>query len=103
MDHLVRLPGVGRKTANVVLGNCFSVPSIIVDTHMKRVAGRLGLATQEDPDAMERELQALLPQEEWTRFSHVMTFHGRRCCVARKPRCPRCPVEKLCPWTEKTV
>jgi endonuclease-3 len=103
MDVLVRLPGVGRKTANVVLGNCFSIPSIIVDTHVKRVAGRLGLAVRDEPDAIEQELQGLLPREQWTRFSHSMTFHGRRCCAARKPACPRCPVEKLCPWTEKTV
>jgi endonuclease-3 len=103
MEDLIRLPGVGRKTANVVLGNCFSVPSIIVDTHVKRVAGRLGLAARDDPDGMELELRDLLPQEEWTGFSLSVTFHGRRCCAARKPACPRCRIERLCPWTEKTV
>ncbi len=103
MEELVRLPGVGRKTANVVLGNCFSVPSIIVDTHVRRVVRRLALASRDDPDAIEGELRDLLPEREWTRFSHTVTFHGRRCCAARKPGCPRCPVEKLCPWTEKTV
>lgn len=107
MDVLSNLPGVGRKTANVVLANCFGVPGIIVDTHMIRVAGRLGLA---DPhsvekkyaEKIEKELMEAVPQKDWTLFSHLMTFHGRRCCYARKPECPRCPVNALCPYPDKT-
>jgi endonuclease-3 len=98
MDDLVRLPGVGRKTANVVLGNCFSEPAIIMDTHMSRVAQRLALASASVPDAIEREIQPLIPREDWTRFSHSVGFHGRRCCTARSPSCPRCPIANFCPW-----
>jgi endonuclease-3 len=104
MEELVTLPGVGRKTANVVLGVCFDVPAIIVDTHVRRVASeRLALADSDEPDEIERQLQPLLPPEDWTRFSHALTFHGRRCCHARKPDCPHCPVASLCPWPHKTV
>jgi endonuclease-3 len=102
MEGLLRLPGVGRKTANVVLGNCFDVPVIIVDTHVRRVAERLGLVSTDDPDQIEAEVQRLLEEEQWTRFSHALTFHGRRCCAARKPDCPHCPVADLCPWPDKT-
>jgi endonuclease-3 len=97
MDELLTLPGVGRKTANVVLGTCFGLPAIIVDTHVRRVAGRLGLARSDDPDEIERELQALLPADSWTDFSHGLTFHGRRRCHARKPDCGPCPLARLCP------
>ncbi len=103
MEALLRLPGVGRKTANVVLGTCFGVPAIVVDTHFRRVAQRLGLTASDDPDRIESDLQALVPPEQWTRFSHAMTFHGRRRCKARSPDCPGCPVRELCPWPEKTV
>jgi endonuclease III len=96
MEDLLALPGVGRKTANVILGTCFSVPSIVVDTHVKRLARRLGLAGSEDPEEIERELQALIPEKDWTAFSHAVTFHGRRCCYARKPEHERCPVRALC-------
>ncbi len=96
MEDLLALPGVGRKTANVILGTCFSVPSIVVDTHVRRVAQRLGLAASGDPDEIERELQALIPEKDWTAFSHAVTFHGRRCCGARKPDHERCPVRALC-------
>ncbi|MGD0724368.1 MAG: endonuclease III [Spirochaetia bacterium] len=96
MEDLLTLPGVGRKTANVILGTCFSVPSIVVDTHVRRVAQRLGLAASEDPDEIERELQALIPEKDWTAFSHAVTFHGRRCCAARKPDHEKCPVRALC-------
>lgn len=96
MEDLLALPGVGRKTANVILGTCFSVPSIVVDTHVKRLAQRLGLAGSEDPEEIERELQALIPEKDWTAFSHAVTFHGRRCCYARKPEHQRCPVRALC-------
>ena len=97
MEDLLTLPGVGRKTANVVLGACFGAPAIIVDTHVRRVAQRLGLVSSDDPDQIERELQALLPQSEWTAFSHAVTFHGRRRCGARKPDHAGCVVRKLCP------
>ena len=96
MDELLTLPGVGRKTANVVLGTCFDTPAIIVDTHFRRVTQRLGLVESNDPDEIEREMTALLPPEEWTGFSHSVTFHGRMCCAARKPDHARCPVADLC-------
>jgi endonuclease-3 len=96
MEDLLTLPGVGRKTANVVLGTCFSVPSIVVDTHVRRVAQRLGLTSSEDPDQIERDLQALIPENDWTAFSHAVTFHGRRCCAARKPDHQKCAVRALC-------
>jgi endonuclease-3 len=97
MEELITLPGVGRKTANVIRGTCFGSPAIIVDTHVRRVAQRLGLASSEDPDEIERELQSLLPEGSWTAASHALTFHGRRCCAARKPDHSRCPVRELCP------
>jgi endonuclease-3 len=103
MEGFLELPGVGRKTANVVLGNCYGVPSIVVDTHVRRVVQRLGLADTDNPDAIEEQLQPLIQRDEWTAFSHAVTFHGRRCCMAKKPNCPGCPVERLCPWTLKTV
>ncbi len=103
MEELVAIPGVGRKTANVVLGVCFGLPAIIVDTHFYRVARRLGLTQAEVPEAIEAELQRLLHPEKWTRFSHGVTFHGRRRCKAKKPDCPACVLARLCPWPEKTA
>ena len=97
MEDLTQLPGVGRKTANVVLGNVFDIPGLVVDTHVKRVAARLGLTRQKDPDKIEQELMKIIPQEEWTQFSHLLIFHGRQICKAPKPLCPRCPVADLCP------
>lgn len=97
MEDLLTLPGVGRKTANVVLGTCFGAPAIIVDTHVRRVSQRLGLASTDDPDGIERELQALLPEEGWTAFSHRLTFHGRQRCHARKPDCGTCTLATRCP------
>ncbi len=102
MDALTALPGVGRKTANVILGAAFGKPAIIVDTHMKRVSGRLGLTDETDPDKIEADLRKLLPESKWTNFSHTIVFHGRNICVARKPKCPDCPVNRLCPWPDKT-
>ncbi|MGO9308185.1 MAG: endonuclease III [Spirochaetia bacterium] len=96
MDDLLTLPGVGRKTANVVLGTCFDAAAIVVDTHFRRVTQRLGLSRSDDPDEIERELASLLPPQEWTRFSQAVTFHGRKCCAARKPDHARCPVADLC-------
>jgi endonuclease-3 len=97
MEDLLTLPGVGRKTANVVLGTCFGKPAIIVDTHVRRVSQRLGLASSGDPDEIERQLQNLLPADVWTGFSHRLTFHGRQRCRARKPDCGPCVVAGLCP------
>ena len=97
MEDLLTLPGVGRKTANVVLGTCFGTPAIVVDTHFRRVIQRLGLAESDDPERIEEEVAALLSSKDWTAFSHAMTFHGRRCCAARKPDHARCPVRELCP------
>ena len=97
VEDLVTLPGVGRKTANVVLGTCFSVPAIVVDTHFRRVTQRLGLTENDDPDRIEEDIAAILPRKDWTAFSHAVTFHGRKCCVARKPNHAGCPVCDLCP------
>jgi endonuclease-3 len=93
----VQLPGVGRKTANVLLGNCFSTPGITVDTHVGRLSRRLGLTDETDAEKVERDLMALLPANEWTMFSHRMIFHGRQVCHARKPHCSECTLASLCP------
>jgi len=97
MEALTALPGIGRKTANVVLGTAFGQPAIFVDTHVRRLANRLGLTFEDDPDKIERDLQALLPPKQWTAFAHRLIHHGRRVCVARKPRCSTCPVLRWCP------
>ena len=102
IEELVTIPGVGRKTANVLLGACFGLPAIVVDTHLKRVTERLGLADAPDPDKVEAELRALVPAARQTLFSWVIGEHGRQVCAARKPRCPDCPVRKLCPYPNKT-
>jgi endonuclease-3 len=102
LDALTALPGVGRKTANVVLGNAFGVPGIAVDTHVFRVTQRLGLAKSEDPDQLEAQLAAVVPRAQWTRFCHLIQAHGRQVCHARVPACPTCPVRALCPWPGKT-
>ena len=99
---LVALPGVGLKTANVILGNAFGEPAIAVDTHVFRISQRLGLARADDPDEIHDQLADVLPEKEWTIASHLVQAHGRRCCFARKPRCPACPVRTLCPWPDKT-
>jgi len=100
MAELTRLAGVGRKTANVILGYAFNTPAIVVDTHCRRVSRRLGLSRYEDPTKIERELNGLLPPEAWTPFSHRLIIHGRRVCHARKPACQRCVVSSLCPGRE---
>jgi endonuclease III len=97
MEELVPLPGVGRKTANVVLGNAFNVPGITVDTHVTRLSRRLGLTEHTDPEKIERDLMELIPRKEWTMFSHRMIFHGRQVCFARKPNCEACVLAKVCP------
>jgi endonuclease-3 len=101
-EELVALPGVGLKTANVVLGNAFDEPAIAVDTHVFRVTQRLGLARADDPEQIHDELTEVIPKPSWTRFCHLIQAHGRRTCTARKPACPVCPVRALCPWPEKT-
>jgi endonuclease-3 len=98
LEELVELPGVGRKTANLVLGVCFDTPGIVVDTHVARLAGRMGLSAERDPEKIERDLAALLPRRGWTAFSHAMIFHGRRTCSARAPRCEACAVFDDCPF-----
>jgi endonuclease-3 len=98
MAELVALPGVGRKTANVVLGNAFGVDEgIVVDTHVRRVSSRLGLTEEKDPEKIERDLLRLVPEEDRTIFSHLLIFHGRRVCKARKPDCPGCVLNDICP------
>lgn len=103
MEELVTLPGVGRKTANVVLGNCFNKSAIMVDTHVKRVSTRLGLTDKKDPDKIELELAETIPEPDHTLYSRVVTFHGRYTCMARKPRCAECVVERFCPYEEKIL
>jgi endonuclease-3 len=102
LDELVALPGVGRKTANVVLGNAFGIPALAVDTHVLRVSQRLGLARGDDAEKVHDQLCAVLPRPRWTQASHMLILHGRRVCFARKPACPTCPILALCPWTGKT-
>ncbi len=98
LDALVRLAGVGRKTANVVLGTAFGIPSgVVVDTHVGRLSKRLGLTRHTDAVKIERDLMALLPKKEWVDFSHRMIAHGRKICIARKPKCEECPLLTICP------
>jgi endonuclease-3 len=101
MDELITLPGVGRKTANVMLGTAFGQPSIVVDTHVKRVAKRLGLTRSDNPDCVEQDLQQLVPKSQWTAFSQRVLLHGRYVCLARKPQCRTCSLYRHCPWKEK--
>ncbi len=101
MEALVTLPGVGRKTANVVLGNHFGKPAVIVDTHVIRVSRRLGLSASEDPARIEEDLQRVLPSGEWTAGSQRLLLHGRYVCLARAPKCPACGVYHLCRWKGK--
>ena len=102
IDDLLQLPGVGRKTANAILANAFGQPAIVVDTHTWRLSQRLGLTKQDTPDKIEADLVALVPRKEWTKFCHLLQFHGRRVCRARNPDCPNCSINKLCPWPGKT-
>ena len=97
LDDLVRLPGVGRKTANVVAAERGATQGIVVDTHVRRLSQRLGFTRQEDPVKIERDLQRLVPKPDWARFPHLLIWHGRRVCIARAPRCERCVVSDLCP------
>ncbi len=101
-EELTALPGVGLKTANVVLGNAFEQQALAVDTHVFRVSQRLGLARSDDPDEVHDQLVAVLPATALTRATHLLIVHGRRTCTARRPACPVCPVRDLCPWPDKT-
>lgn len=98
LDELVKLPGVARKTANVVLGTAFGITSgVVVDTHVARIARLLGLTQHDDPVKIEQDLQRLLPREAWVPFSHRLIWHGREVCIARRPKCGECPLRALCP------
>lgn len=97
LDTLIGLPGIGRKTANLLIATVFGQPGIIVDTHFKRLSQRLAFTTNDDPDKIEFDLKTILPEKDWTDWSHGMVFHGRRCCFARKPNCSGCPIAELCP------
>ena len=98
MDSLVQLPGVGRKTANVVLGSWFNNPTgVVVDTHVKRISKKLGLTESDNPEKIEKDLMKSLKKEDWIHFSHMVIWHGRKICTARKPKCPECPILSDCP------
>ena len=97
MEELIQLAGIGRKTANVILGNAFGIPGLPVDTHVRRLSQRMGLTVLDDPVKIERELNELVPVKDWTDFSHRVIYHGRRVCFARKPRCSQCVVAQICP------
>jgi endonuclease-3 len=101
MEELTSLRGVARKTANVVLGNAFGTPGLAIDTHMRRVHQRLGLTRHDDPVEIERDLMELVPEPEWTLYTHRVIHHGRVCCKAKRPRCDACPLLRDCPWPEK--
>ncbi|WKY46399.1 endonuclease III [Eubacteriaceae bacterium ES3] len=103
MNELTSLPGVGRKTANVVMSNAFGIPAIAVDTHVFRVARRIGLAQGESVLAVEKELRALLPQEVWSNAHHWLIWHGRICCTARKPKCSACELNEFCSYEQKEM
>jgi len=103
VDELVQLPGVGKKTANIVLANAYGIPAIPVDTHVARVSQRLGLTDSSNPDRIELDLENCFPRERWIRISHLLGFLGRFICQAKQPRCRECPVKELCPYPEKMV
>lgn len=102
LDELVKLPGVGRKTANVILGAAFNTPGMVVDTHVARIAGRLDFTKSKDPVKIEFDLMEIIPKNEWSDFSLRLVYFGREFCKARKPECPACPLNKLCPFPDKT-
>jgi endonuclease-3 len=103
MEALTRLPGVGRKTANVILGNVFETPGIVVDTHVSCVSQRLGLTSQKNPDRIEGDLGELFPKKDWTQLSHIFIFHGRYTCKAKKPLCEKCSVVEHCDFYKKEL
>jgi len=101
MDDLLKLPGVGRKTANLVLGDVFGIPGIVVDTHAGRLSNRIGLTTQKDPEKIEYDLMKVIPEENWTNFCHQLVYHGRAVCNARKPKCDACTIREYCDYGSK--
>jgi endonuclease-3 len=103
IEALVQLPGIGRKTANVILGSAFGIPGIVVDTHVKRLSQRIGLTKERDPVKIEFDLMPQIPKKDWIAFSHQMVWHGRALCNARKPRCPECPLLDLCDHGRKAT
>jgi len=103
LEDLVTLPGVGRKTANVILGNVFGIPGITVDTHVHRVSQRIGLTKNDDPVKIEFDLMEIVPKQEWTHFSNLLIWHGRKTCVARKPLCEICSIRKECDYGSKVI
>ncbi|OHC23178.1 MAG: endonuclease III, partial [Pseudomonadales bacterium RIFCSPHIGHO2_02_FULL_60_43] len=102
LDDLLTLPGVGRKTANILLGNAFGRQAIGVDTHVMRLSQRLGLTRNTNPDKIEFDLTAIVPEKQRVRFCHLLQYHGRRVCFAKKPRCPECTINDLCRYPDKT-
>ncbi len=102
LEALTGLPGVGRKTANVVLGAAFGIPGVVVDTHVARISTRLGLTAHADPVKIEFDLMDLVPKRDWSDFCLRLIFFGRETCAARKPKCPSCPIRRHCPWPDKT-
>ena len=101
IEELVKLPGVGRKTANVILGHCFNVPGIVVDTHVSRISSKLGLVSSKNPEKIEFELMDLIPKSKWVIFTHYIISHGRKICKARNPSCEICPIKQYCPSVAK--
>ena len=97
IDEMIKLPGVGRKTANCVLGAAYDIPGVVVDTHVKRLAMRMGLTESDNPDKIESDIQKILPEERWRRFSDILIYHGRAVCSARKPEHDKCAIADLCP------
>jgi endonuclease III len=100
-EELLKLPGVGRKTANVILGHCFETPAIVVDTHVSRITERLGFSENRNPEKIEQILMQLIPKEQWVIFTHYLINHGRKVCTSRKAKCSECRVEKFCNYQEK--
>ncbi len=103
LENLVTLPGVGRKTANVILGNAFGIPGIVVDTHVHRVSRRIGLTKNDDPVKIEFDLMEIVPKEEWIHFSNLLVWHGRKTCIAKKPLCGACAIRKWCDYGSKIL
>ncbi len=101
MDSLLKLPGVGRKTANLLLNDCFGIPGVVVDTHAKRLSNRIGLTKNQDPEKIEYDLMKLIPREKWGSFCHQLVYHGRAVCNARKPKCENCGISEYCDFYKK--
>ncbi len=101
IEDLVSIPGIGRKTANIILGNAFNKPAIGVDTHVARLAQRLGFTDKKDPDKIEADLSPIVPEKDAVKFCHLLQFHGRRVCLAKRPDCPNCTIRSLCPYPDK--